>query len=203
MCFKIRLYHPCDLTSLYRICLKTGNSGEDASGMFTDPDLAGHFFAAPYAVLEPDLCFVLTRCGEPCGYILGTRDSQAFAERCEQEWYPLLRNRYPVPSPDDMTYDARIIRMIHEGYHPREDVLAYPAHLHIDILPAGQGRGFGRTLMSHFIDALEELTVPALHLEVGKANQGAIKFYERVGFHRIHEYEKSIAFGMWLSGEQV
>ncbi|MEE4311383.1 MAG: GNAT family N-acetyltransferase [candidate division KSB1 bacterium] len=201
MDFDIRVYHPCDLTSLYRICLKTGNSGEDASDMYADPDLPGHFFAAPYAVLEPELCFILTRNGEPCGYILGTRDSQAFSERCEQEWYPLLRSRYPMPSPDDTSYDARIIRLIHEGYHPREDVLAYPAHLHIDILPAGQGRGFGRTLMARFIDVLEALKVLALHLEVGKANPGAIQFYERVGFHRIREYDKSIAFGMRLSGD--
>ena len=52
--------------------------------------------------------------------------------------------------------------------------------------------------MEVFISKLKELNVPALHLEVGKANPGAIKFYEKIGFHKIHEYEYSIAFGMEL-----
>ncbi len=52
--------------------------------------------------------------------------------------------------------------------------------------------------MEVFISRLKELNVSALHLEVGKANPGAIKFYEKIGFHKIHEYEYSIAFGMKL-----
>ncbi|NOX87767.1 MAG: GNAT family N-acetyltransferase, partial [Calditrichaeota bacterium] len=38
-----------------------------------------------------------------------------------------------------------------------------------------------------------------LHLQVGKRNTAAIGFYERVGFHRIIEFEYSIAFGMKLT----
>ena len=60
MSFKIRNYHPCDLVSLYRICLLTADSGGDASHLYSDPDLVGQFYAAPYAVYEPELCFVVT-----------------------------------------------------------------------------------------------------------------------------------------------
>ncbi len=52
--------------------------------------------------------------------------------------------------------------------------------------------------MNTFIDKLRELGVPALHLEVSKTNEGAIKFYQRMDFHIIKEYEKSIAFGLKL-----
>jgi hypothetical protein len=65
MAFAIRPYHPSDLPALYRICLLTGDSGADASQLYRDPELLGHFYAAPYAVLEPDLCFVLTHDGSP------------------------------------------------------------------------------------------------------------------------------------------
>lgn len=60
MDFKIRAYHPSDLSALYRICLLTADSGGDGAHLYDDPDLPGHLFAAPYAVHEPELCFVLT-----------------------------------------------------------------------------------------------------------------------------------------------
>src|SRR5262245_27568185 len=141
MTIAIRAYHPSDLYALYQICLRTGDIGADATHVYQDPKLLGHCFAAPYAVFEPDLCFVLTNDGAPCGYILGTRDSVAFAERCDRDWFPVLRARYPLPSPDDRSQDADLIRYIHAGKWINPDVAAYPAHLHIDLLPIAQGQG--------------------------------------------------------------
>jgi ribosomal protein S18 acetylase RimI-like enzyme len=198
MAFAIRPYHPSDLPALYRICLLTGDSGADASQLYRDPELLGHFYAAPYAVLEPDLCFVLTHDGSPCGYVLGARDSDAFAERCDREWFPVLRERYPLPAPEDDSPDAHIIRLIHAGHRTHPDAAEYPAHLHIDLLPVAQGQGWGRALMQTFLDRLRVIGVPAVHLGVGMRNPGAIKFYERVGFQRIRTYESWIAFGMRL-----
>jgi ribosomal protein S18 acetylase RimI-like enzyme len=198
MSYAIRPVHPCDLSSLYRICLLTGNSGGDATDLFEDPELIGHFYAAPYAFIEPELCFVLTYSGSPRGYILGTRNSQNFYKDCEQKWFPLLRERYPLPKKDNGSLDHRIIELIHEGHKPKNDLQEYPAHLHIDLLPEAQGKGLGRKLIEVFNNKLKELKVPAVHLEVGKKNPGAIQFYEKVGFERIKEYEHSIAFGMEL-----
>lgn len=196
MPFAIRRYHPSDLYALYRICLLTGDSGADASHLYRDPELLGHYYAAPYAVLEPDLCFVLTHSGTPCGYILGTSDSVAFGAWCDREWFPVLRERYPLPAPADDSRDAHIIRLIHAGHRVHPDVIDYPAHLHIDLLPIAQGQGWGRRLMQTFLERLREVGVPAVHLGVGMRNPGAIAFYERVGFHRIKTYEGWIAFGM-------
>ena len=198
MIMTIRAYHPSDLVAMYRICLKTADSGKDATGKYRDPDLVGHFYAAPYAVNEPDLCFVFCCSGEPCGYIIGTRDSARFYEICESKWFPVLRERYPLPDIEDRSQDAHIIRLIHKGHSPNDDLRLYPAHLHIDILPVGQGHGMGRILMDTFLDRLRALKVPAVHLQVGKANPGAIKFYERMEFQVIKEYEYAIAFGMIL-----
>jgi len=198
MSFTIRPYHPSDLTMLYRICLLTGNRGKDASDLYKDPDILGHFYAAPYAVLEPELCLVVTCAALPCGYILGTRDSALFYERSEEEWFPPLRKRYPLPDENDVSNDARIIRLMHKGHEVNSDLLDYPAHLHIDLLPQAQGQGLGRKLIEMFTDKLREIGITALHLQVGKANPGAIAFYERIGFHLIKEYEKAIALGMIL-----
>ena len=183
---------------LYRICLLTADSGKDASGLFKDPDLPGHFYAAPYALFEPELCFVATYNNNPCGYILGTKDSKRFADWCENKWLPPLRLRYEFPGENDSSLDAAIIRRIHSGHIVKKELADYPAHLHIDILPEGQGQGLGRKLMNTFVNKLKELKVPALHLEVGKRNTVAVKYYEKMGFHIITEYEFSIVFGMNL-----
>lgn len=198
MSFEIRSFHPSDLYSLYRICLLTGDSGKDASEIYKDPEILGHFYAAPYAVLEPELCFVAVKNGRPVGYILGTQNSEQFAARCEAEWFPPLRQRYPFPPDSDKSPDAAIIRRIHAGQPVKPELLKYPAHLHIDLLPEAQGQGLGRKLIQVFADKLRQLHVPALHLEVGRKNENAIMFYERVRFRRVFEFEFSIAFGMIL-----
>ena len=198
MSFSIRPYHPSDLCALYRICLHTGAQGLDASTLYRDPELLGHCYVGPYAVLEPDLCLVLTRHGAPCGYVLGTRDTASFATRCEQEWFPVLRTRYPRPADDDCSGDARLMRLIHAGQPVHSDLAAYPAHLHIDLLPVAQGQGWGRRLLCEFSGCLRAFAVPAVHLGVGSGNARAIRFYQRAGFHALKSYDGWIAFGMIL-----
>lgn len=198
MSFEIRPYHPSDLYMLYRICLLTGDAGNDASAMYRDPELLGHMFAAPYAIYEPELTFVLTRNGAPVGYCLGARDSAAFAARCQHDWFPALRARYPLPAADDTSPDARRIRDLHEGNDAEPELSAYPAHLHIDILPEGQGQGWGRKLIETLTGRMRELGVSAVHLGVAPTNHRAIAFYEAVGFHRVPV--GGVVFGMVLNG---
>jgi ribosomal protein S18 acetylase RimI-like enzyme len=194
----IRNYHPSDLPFIYEVCLKTGDSGKDASELYQDPYLIGHYYAAPYAVLEPELCFIACVDHKPVGYILGTENTEQFAARCEKAWFPVLRQRYPFPLEGDESLDARIIRLIHQGIPVKPEFLDYPAHLHIDLLPAAQGQGFGRTLIETFAKALRKKDIAAFHLEVGKRNPGAIAFYQKVGFEQIADFPWSIGFGMKL-----
>jgi len=198
MDLSIRSFKESDLPALYEICLKTGDSGKDASSIYNDPKLLGHFYAAPYAILKTKLVYILAKDDVPIGYIIGTDDSQEFFRITEEKWFPQLRRQYSLPNGTDNSPDARIIRLIHKGHVPRPELLSYPAHLHIDILPEGQGKGMGRKLIEVFKNKLIEMNVTALHLEVGKRNTDAIKFYEKVGFNLIKEFEFSMAFGVKL-----
>jgi len=200
---EIRPYHPSDLTSLYRICLLTGNSGKDATNLYKDPDLTGLFYAAPYAVFEPELIFIVTLNNKPNGYILGTKNSKDFYNKCDSEWFPILRERFPMPKDYDTSFDAKIIRLIHKRSVVKEELIDYPAHLHIDLLPAVQGKGLGRKLINTFMKKLKTIKINALHLEVGKGNLGAIEFYKKMNFHIIKEYEYSIAFGINLTNGKI
>lgn len=198
MGFAIRPYAPADLPDLYNICLRTGDSGADASGLYQDPLLLGHFYAAPYAVYEPDLTFVLTDPEGVCGYVLGCRNSLEFASWMEAFWLPPLRQKYPLPTADDTSKDAAMIRLIHRGYAPSSWADAYPAHLHIDLLPRAQGRGLGRRLMEVFLARLRELGVPGVHLGVGQRNAGALAFYQRMGFVRLQTHPWGYEYGLKL-----
>ncbi|MCX7874744.1 MAG: GNAT family N-acetyltransferase [Melioribacteraceae bacterium] len=199
MSYFIRNYIEEDFDKLLYICLKTGDSGNDATTIYKDPNLLGSFYTAPYLLIHPELALILTYNNEPIGYIIGTDNSQKFFELTEEKYFPELRKKYPLPNENDNSADARIIRLIHQGHKPKVEFQNYPAHLHIDILPEGQGKGFGRKLIDSFINKLIELNVNALHLEVGKRNTNAIAFYEKYGFHKIAEFDYSIGYGIFLN----
>ena len=194
--YAIRPFHISDLTSLYRICFETVFGGAEEMARYTDTDLLGHFYAAPYAVLEPELCFVLTLDGAPVGYVLGTANSAAFRAACEAGWFPPLRERYPLPDASNRSRDAGMIRLIHRGHSADLELPDYPAHLHIDLLPVAQGGGQGRKIMERFLETLRAKGVPGVHLGVGRINANAIGFYERMGFQKLEESELAITFGM-------
>ena len=65
-----------------------------------------------------------------------------------------------------------------------EAQVAYsPAHMHIDILPAYQRRGWGRRLIARVVAALrDEHGLAGLWLGIDTRNEGARLFYERLGF---------------------
>lgn len=195
----IRPFEPKDGDALYRICLLTGWLGGDASAHYDDPRLLGDFYAAPYVQMDPDLCLIASLDGVPSGYVLGTVDSSGFRDWTERYWFPALRRRLPLPDAADTSAQAGLIRRVHEGYQPPHYSREYPAHLHIDLLPILQGRGVGATLMRGFLELLRRRGCPAVHLVVNAANERAVAFYEKFGFHVIERSPSHRAFGLTLS----
>lgn len=58
----------------------------------------------------------------------------------------------------------------------------YPAHLHIDLLPEYQGKGYGKIMIETLLDDLKEKNVKGIMLMASAQNTGAIRFYTRLGF---------------------
>ncbi len=180
----IRPVEPADLEALYEVGLRTGDAGEDATGLFQDPRLLGEVYVGPYVTLEEGIGFtVVDGDGEPAGYILAAVDTRRFEAEAEQRWWPTLRERYPNPVDDPSTADHEMIALIHRPELAADDVVAeYPAHLHIDLLPHIQGRGVGRMLIDRLFDELRSRGVPGAHLGADPRNKRAIAFYEHLGF---------------------
>lgn len=184
----IRKYETADEDAIYDICLRTGRDGQDATELYQDPRLVGHVFAGPYVRLEPDFAFVLDpQDGRPpIGYVLGTPDTREFEARCEKEWWPALRLRYPDPQEvpaGERTLDQTRAYNIHHPYPADAEIVAgHPAHLHIDLLPEAQGGGNGRAMMETLFAALAAAGAPGVHLGVSAANTRAVAFYRKLGF---------------------
>lgn len=190
---KIRPYRPGDEQVLYDICLRTGDSGKDATAMYGDPKILGEVYVGPYLRHQDAIALVGEDGAGVAGYVLGVPDTVAFEAWCESSWWPALRDRYPLDAFPEETLDGRIARLIHTPPTASPDVVErYPAHLHIDLLPRLQGQGDGRRLLTALLDGLAAAGVPGIHLGVARTNENAIGFYRRMGFTEVQAYTHSL-----------
>lgn len=183
----LRQYRPADLDAIYDICVRTADGGADARGMYADDRLMGDIFAVPYVTLEPQHAHVLDDgTGRAVGYILGTADTAAFAKRYRAEWIPAIAGRYPEPADPPVTNTDSMLRL---HFHPERMIVPaladYPAHLHIDLLPEWQGKGFGRGLTDAFLAGVRAAGAERVHLGMVPTNTAALAFYRRLGFAEI------------------
>lgn len=185
----IRPARPGDERGAYHVCLKTGDHGEDAEPFYReDPEALGRIYVGPYLAFEPELSLILEDDEGICGYALGALDSRTFYARYESEWRPVLCARFLAPQGDPHRW-TRVERAHHAYHHPDyfcpEPYEAYPSHLHIDLLPRAQGRGYGRRMVQQIMDGLRRRGSPGAHLGVSPINTRASGFYQRLGFHEL------------------
>jgi GNAT superfamily N-acetyltransferase len=182
----VRAFGPDDLDAVYAIALATGDAGKDAAHLYEDPRLIGNIYAAPYALLRPDLMLVAADDIGVVGYVTGAVDTVAWEALLERDWWPGLRREHADPSPaprDGWTADQFRAFMIH---HPRPTpaalVEAYPAHLHMNLLERAQRRGIGSELLEAWFNLPGCRNVTAAHVGVSRANSGGLGFWSARGF---------------------
>lgn len=194
----IRQARQTDSDALFEICLKTADSGNDATALYSDPHLPGYLWAAAYGALEPDFAFLLVEGDEALGYVIATPDTAAFVKRLETEWWPEVRRKVAglVPSlPGDADALKRIANP--EEREPWFDA-DYPAHLHINLLPKVQSGGWGRRMIETELNALRAAGVRGIHLGVSPTNERAKGFYKHIGFDDLSS-DGRVRFGMILN----
>jgi ribosomal protein S18 acetylase RimI-like enzyme len=199
---KFRPFQFQDLDALYAISLATGHDGGDASHLYQDGKLIGHIYSAPYAVLEPELTYVATDGGGVVGFIAGAEDTLAWENILERRWWPALRLEYADPGDapcDAWTADQRRAFMIHRPERtPTAVAAAYPAHIHLNLLPQVQGQGFGSRLLDLWLDRAVERGAKAFHVGVNHANGRALAFWSRQGFYTLDAPEARTGRTVWM-----
>ncbi len=178
----IRPYEEKDRENVRYICLNSdGPCDADEKGQ--------HFLLTTYCDYyiekEPHNCFVLADENDRAvGYILCAEDFDRFREIFLREFMPRLADE-PVHS----RY-AEESTVLHRQFKDE-----YPAHLHIDLLPEAQGQGYGPKLMQTLFSHLHEKNCRGIMWCVWMHNEGAQRFYERMGFARIGSSGSNIAYG--------
>jgi predicted NBD/HSP70 family sugar kinase/N-acetylmuramic acid 6-phosphate (MurNAc-6-P) etherase/ribosomal protein S18 acetylase RimI-like enzyme len=189
-----------DLTDLYMVCLRTGDAGSDGSHLYSDPALLGSIYVGPYLKHSASFAFTLVHEGAAVGYTLGALDTIEFNRTCEREWWPVLRKKYAVENTVGMRDNEKEL-IANEIYVHRcgpsdgsEEVLSadrvatslyekYPSHMHIDILPSMQGRGYGVLMVNRLLYSLRLAGSCGVHLCMHSSNTRAFHFYTtKLGF---------------------
>jgi ribosomal protein S18 acetylase RimI-like enzyme len=181
----IRPYRATDRAAIGEICVRTADNGGDARALYPDLDLMATVFAWPYVEFEPELAYVLDNGERAVGYILGTADTPTFVKRFREEWLPAVSAQFPLPRAQATRSDAMVGLLHNPDRMLVPEVAAFPAHLHIDLLPEAQGGGHGRALMTAFLSALDAAGVERVHLCMGRQNTNARAFYDRLGFDEL------------------
>ncbi|WP_353809011.1 GNAT family N-acetyltransferase [Agromyces sp. SYSU T00194] len=184
---RIRAYRPGDRADVADVCVRTALAGGDARGAYSDDALMPDVYALPYLAHDPGLALVVDDGERVVGYVLGTADTDAFVRWWRVEWLPGFDARHPEPAAPTRRAPAYTeSQLVADGRNPERmripELDAYPAHLHIDLLPEAQGGGLGRRLIDAFRELLAARGVPGVHLSMDAANAGARAFYDRLGF---------------------
>lgn len=195
---KIRQAVLTDIPYVYQICLKTGNSGEDATDLLNDEFIIGQYFAAPYLHYEIDSCFILEADRIPSGYVIGATDTDQFNDWMNTKWLPHIRKIYPKNLAPKSDLEKFLIEIIHRDCSCPAYLAKYSSHLHIDLLPIAQKKGFGKKMMNTFLTRMKEKGSTGVHLSVGESNQNAIGFYKKLGFSELNIEDGAVVMGLSL-----
>ncbi|KAF2659500.1 GCN5-related N-acetyltransferas-like protein [Lophiostoma macrostomum CBS 122681] len=189
----IRPYNnPQDFEACLNIFYTTIDSSVNSEPART---IGSYLWCKSYLVLSPHTCFVLDNgSGLPVGYIIGTPSTTDFASRWEDVLIPIVDPKL-VPR-DDQPGETQLVRDLKRALYgaecsmlqKSEELLQrYPAHLHVNVLPEYQGRGFGSLLTGKFLERMGEEGVRGVHLGMVRGNEGARRFYERAGWRVCEE----------------
>lgn len=190
--YGLRAATAADHPALCMVCLRTGDSGKDATAREDDPELLGLIYAVPYQVYAPEFAFVVEGPNGVCGYVFGAPDTPGIYARMAAEWFPPLAARLTDPGVDESRWQgsdwARAAIHRPEFVYPGA-LHRYPAHGHIDLLAEARGRGIGRRGMQHVMGKLAAAGASGMHLQVSPVNRAAQAFYRKLGFEVVKDAE--------------
>ncbi|KAK5205835.1 hypothetical protein LTR41_008517 [Exophiala xenobiotica] len=204
----IRSYQESDEDAMIHVFRETAAPDLREAG---EPVLhyASYLWCRPYFVLEPQTCYVLDDgSGQAVGYLLGVPHTPTFVQKYKETFIPYIKSQgmenpepnEPVGWNENLPNALRHIMynpqgMLHEEWPQLME--SWPAHLHIDILPEFQRKGYGRQLIEMFCDGARKQGAKGVHLGMAAANDEAGKFYARLGFTRF-----PVVLDDGVSGEQ-
>ena len=178
---RVRPGRPADGDAVAAVCRATARAGEPLPADHPAPWLVSAVYAEPYLALEPQTARLLLDGEAVVGYVVGAVDSEAFYRRWTREWTPsLVEKAAGVDGCDEV--EELLARLTRPRRMLPAGVMDHPSHLHINLLPAARGGGWGAAVLDAFLAGLAVAGSPGVHLVVDPGNRRAVAFYARSGF---------------------
>ena len=186
-----------DLPDLLRVCLETGDSGKDATHLHKLPDLVGEIYVAPYVIHEPKFAYALVTDDRVVGYLLGVLDTKAFENVLAEKYWPIAKAKYQKIDAELTSSDQELIKELNKQGFSEESLTAKdPSHLHIDIVEAHQGAGYGKSMIAFLLEELKAAGSAGVHLHMSASNDRARGFYKKFGFVEVFENANECIMGL-------
>ena len=169
--YTIRSYRPSDREALRMICMETADESLKKSDRLLNavPVIYNDYFTD----CEPQHIFVAAdENDEAVGYVICSADTKRFLKEMRRRYIPEAARRHPEMLFVALAYVAAVLR------HGKN----YPAHLHIDILPAYQHVGAGTALIDALRSHLHDCGVQTVYINSMTYDTPAYKFYKKYGF---------------------
>lgn len=184
---KVRKMTAVDIPQAEYICIETADEKLISSEEKKQTTLL--LYNRYYTRAEIDNCFVLTdESDKTVGYIL-------CAENYRQYKKDFLKNELRQLFKINLSAVFEGLACVMGN---RIFAKNYPAHMHIDILPKYQGKGYGTMLLNTLIHHLKSKNIIALMLIVDSHNQNAVRFYKKNNFKQVKQLTNAIVMGVKL-----
>lgn len=183
----IRKMQKSDIPQAEHICLATANEKLKSDEKRKQATLL--LYSRYYTRAALDSCFVLTDENDcAVGYILCAPSYKKYKKDFSQNELRALAKISP------QAFFNGISCILGNRTYAKN----YPAHMHIDILPEYQAKGYGGDLLAALFKHLKSNNIPGLMLIVDSQNLNAVKFYKKHGFKEIKALAGGIIMGVKL-----
>lgn len=187
----IRPYEARDYDRVRLICIATSDTKIRSESKRT---FILKMYCDYYIESEPKNCFVAVDGGadgaeeQVVGYILCAADCESYAKNFLKNYVPKIKATGRLNG-----FTARSEVFLYSRY-----AAFFPAHLHIDVLPAYQRLGIGKMLTDTLLEHLREMKIKGVMLVVGKKNVKGRSFYYKYGFSEVGKAGPGVVFGIDL-----
>ncbi len=182
----VRPFQKDDRQAVFRIGGDTAFFGEPIEAYMEDRNAFLDAFYAYYTDIEPEHSWVACADNEVVGFLTGCIDTRVYNRKIRDVIVPrVIRNvlggKYHFGK-----LSLKYLSGMAGGWLRREftyvDIKIYPAHLHINVDSKWRGYKLGRRLMEAYLEQLNKLGIPGVHLDTTSLNEIACRMYEKMGF---------------------
>jgi GNAT superfamily N-acetyltransferase len=181
----VRSFRPADRAAVRDISYHTGYMDESVESFWRHKGSWADLWTSYYTDQEPESLHVATMDAGVVGYLAGCRNTAAMHPNTQELTKTVVRRHWLLFRPGTAGFLYRgLLDSVRDRERATGDFIdpRWPAHLHIDLLPAARGTGLGAALMERWLHQLREAGSPGCHLLTLVENARALKFFGKSGF---------------------